>query len=187
MQIDSPSTSLSKICHALGRGSAARTSFSVSLSLFRNALHSVFRSDTGVETPAYQRDDSQTGRQARTGAGRAQPAPVGWKRGIFGTDDVDCTAIAAYSITGGNRSRRMASITIRNLDDDIKRRLRVRAAEHGRSMEEEAREILREMVGDSRPPLNLAHSLRARVAKIGGVDLDIPARDAMRNPPVFDQ
>lgn len=81
----------------------------------------------------------------------------------------------------------MASITIRNLDDDIKRRLRVRAAEHGRSMEEEAREILRDVVGDTRPPLNLAHSLRARVAKIGGVDLDIPARDAMRNPPVFDQ
>lgn len=37
----------------------------------------------------------------------------------------------------------MASITIRNLDDEVKRRLRVRAAEHGRSMEEEAREILR--------------------------------------------
>jgi len=37
----------------------------------------------------------------------------------------------------------MASITIRNLDDDVKHRLRVRAAEHGRSMEEEARDILR--------------------------------------------
>ncbi len=81
----------------------------------------------------------------------------------------------------------MASITIRNLDDDIKRRLRVRAAEHGRSMEEEAREILREVVGDLRPPLNLAQSLRARVARTGGVDLDIPARDAMRSPPSFDQ
>lgn len=81
----------------------------------------------------------------------------------------------------------MASITIRNLDDDIKRRLRVRAAEHGRSMEEEAREILRDVVGDTRPPLNLAHSLRARVAKTGGVDLEIPARDAMRAPPSFDQ
>jgi plasmid stability protein len=33
----------------------------------------------------------------------------------------------------------MASITIRNLDDDVKQRLRIRAAEHGRSMEEEAR------------------------------------------------
>jgi len=40
----------------------------------------------------------------------------------------------------------MASITIRNLDDDVKRRLRVRAAEHGRSMEEEARDILRQVV-----------------------------------------
>lgn len=81
----------------------------------------------------------------------------------------------------------MASITIRNLDDDIKRRLRVRAAEHGRSMEEEAREILREVVGDVRPPLNLAHRLRTRVAKTGGVDLVIPARDSLRNLPSFDQ
>ena len=38
----------------------------------------------------------------------------------------------------------MASITIRNLDDTLKRSLRIRAAEHGRSMEEEAREILRQ-------------------------------------------
>lgn len=81
----------------------------------------------------------------------------------------------------------MASITIRNLDDDIKRRLRVRAAEHGRSMEEEAREILRQAVGDQHPPMNLAQRLRARVASTGGVDLEIPARDAMRNPPSFDQ
>ena len=48
----------------------------------------------------------------------------------------------------------MASITIRNLDDDLKQRLRVRAAEHGRSMEEEAREILRRVVGESAPPRN---------------------------------
>ncbi|QRZ15580.1 plasmid stabilization protein [Paracoccus methylovorus] len=81
----------------------------------------------------------------------------------------------------------MASITIRNLDDGIKRRLRVRAAERGRSMEEEAREILRDAVGDQRPPMNLAQRLRARVARTGGVDLDIPARDAMRSPPTFDQ
>ncbi|WP_126153575.1 FitA-like ribbon-helix-helix domain-containing protein [Paracoccus haematequi] len=81
----------------------------------------------------------------------------------------------------------MASITIRNLDDDIKRRLRVRAAEHGRSMEEEAREILRDVVGDTRPPMNLAHRLRARAERIGGVDLDLPARDAIRTPSAFDQ
>jgi plasmid stability protein len=38
----------------------------------------------------------------------------------------------------------MASLTIRNVDDDVKSRLRLRAAEHGHSMEEEARVILRE-------------------------------------------
>ena len=41
----------------------------------------------------------------------------------------------------------MASITVRNLDDGLKRRLRIRAAENGRSMEQEAREILRAGAG----------------------------------------
>ena len=58
----------------------------------------------------------------------------------------------------------MASITIRNLDDDVKRRLRIRAAEHGRSMEEEAREILRHVVGEAKPSHDLAAAIRARVA-----------------------
>jgi plasmid stability protein len=79
----------------------------------------------------------------------------------------------------------MASITIRNLEDDLKRRLRVRAAEHGRSMEEEAREILRQVVGEAAPPRNLAAAIRARVAPFGGVDLDLPAREPMREPPSF--
>jgi plasmid stability protein len=77
----------------------------------------------------------------------------------------------------------MASITIRNLDDGIKRQLRVRAAEHGRSMEEEAREILREVMGASRPPADLASAIRARIAPLGGVELDIPQREPMRELP----
>jgi plasmid stability protein len=81
----------------------------------------------------------------------------------------------------------MASITIRNIEDDLKRRLRVRAAEHSRSMEEEAREILRQAVGETKPPRNLAAAIRARVAPIGGVDLDLPTRDAMREPPRLDR
>lgn len=81
----------------------------------------------------------------------------------------------------------MASITIRNLDDDVKRRLRIRAAGHGRSMEEEAREILREVVGEERRSQNLAATIRARVAPLGGVDLDLPPREPMRDPPAFDQ
>ena len=81
----------------------------------------------------------------------------------------------------------MASITIRNLDDDVKRRLRVRAAERGRSMEEEVREILRHVVNDARPNHNLAYAIRARISPLGGVALDLPRRDAMREPPAFDQ
>ena len=80
----------------------------------------------------------------------------------------------------------MASITIRHLDGGIKRRLRVRAAEHGRSMEEEAGEILSQVVGETTPVSNLAVAIRSRFAALGGVDLDIPARDAMRAPPNFD-
>jgi plasmid stability protein len=72
----------------------------------------------------------------------------------------------------------MASITIRNLDDDLKRRLRVRAAENGRSMEEEARELLRQALGPPSAPRNLGQSIHARFAAIGGIDLakEVPAK-----------
>ena len=74
----------------------------------------------------------------------------------------------------------MASITIRNLDDDLKRRLHVRAAEHGRSMEAEVREILRQVVGQPSAPKNLGQAIQARFATLGGVDLHLPARTPMR-------
>ena len=77
----------------------------------------------------------------------------------------------------------MASITIRNLGDDLKRRLRIQAAEHGHSMEEEARAILRAALTEQRSPANLARAIRARFAPLGGVKPDIPPRDPMRDPP----
>ena len=77
----------------------------------------------------------------------------------------------------------MASITIRNLDDDVKTRLRMRAASHGRSMEEEARLILREAVEGKSGPENLASAIRARFAPFGGVELDI----LRANRPRFEQ
>ena len=80
----------------------------------------------------------------------------------------------------------MASITIRNLDDDVKTRLRVRAAEHHRSMEEEVRIILRDTVnGDRAGPRNLATFTRACFASLGGVELELPPRGPMREPPDF--
>ena len=79
----------------------------------------------------------------------------------------------------------MASITIRNLDDGLKRRLRVRAAENGRSMEEEARDILRRTVGESPPPKDLGRAIHARFADLGGVELELPERGPTRPPPDF--
>ena len=76
----------------------------------------------------------------------------------------------------------MASITIRNLEDDIKQRLRVRAAMHGHSMEEEVRDILRRVMGETAPPRNLAAAIRARLTPSTRVDLELPAREAMREP-----
>ena len=72
----------------------------------------------------------------------------------------------------------MASMTILNLDDDTKQRLRVQAAEHGLSMEEEARAILRSALIKPAPPTNLARAIRSRFATFGGVELDIPPREA---------
>lgn len=81
----------------------------------------------------------------------------------------------------------MASITIRNLDDELKRRLRIRAADHGRSMEEEVRQILRIALNQApAAPVDLAHAIRARFARFGGVELELPVREPMREPPRFD-
>ena len=80
----------------------------------------------------------------------------------------------------------MASITIRKLDERVKTRLRIRAASHGRSMEEEAREILRTALADPPEELNLAEAIRRRIEPLGGVILDIPKRQRIRRPPVFD-
>lgn len=79
----------------------------------------------------------------------------------------------------------MASMTIRNLSDDIKRRLRIQAAEHGHSMEEEAREILRVALAHRYSSVNLAQKIRERFEPFGGIELEIPQRDPMRDPPEF--
>ena len=77
----------------------------------------------------------------------------------------------------------MASITVRRLDDAVKAKLRVRAASHGRSMEEEAREILKtELRAKRLPRLNLAESIRRYIDPLGGVELAFPPREAVRRP-----
>ena len=81
----------------------------------------------------------------------------------------------------------MASITVRNLDEGLKRRLRIRAAENGRSMEQEARDILRAALDHEAPAgKNLATAIRARFEPLGGVELDLPPREPIPEPPQFD-
>ena len=81
----------------------------------------------------------------------------------------------------------MASITIRNLEEAVKTRLRVRAAENGRSMEAEARVILRRAVARSASPTKgLGSALAELFEPLGGVELDFPPREPMREPPGFD-
>jgi plasmid stability protein len=80
----------------------------------------------------------------------------------------------------------MATMTIRNLDDELKARLRVRAAQHGKSMEEEARSILRDALKSE--PLSgkeLVQRIREMVEPYGGIELELPPREPMREPPDF--
>ncbi len=80
----------------------------------------------------------------------------------------------------------MASITIRRLDDAVKAKLRVRAANHGRSMEEEAREILKAGLKPERASgLNFAQRIRRHIEPLGGVELVLPLREPVRRPPKF--
>ena len=81
----------------------------------------------------------------------------------------------------------MASITVRNLDDALKRRLCIRAAENGRSMEQEVRDILRTALDEeATPSRNLGTSLHELFKPFGGVELEIPRREPMREAPRFD-
>jgi antitoxin FitA len=81
----------------------------------------------------------------------------------------------------------MATLTIRNLDGALKERLRVRAAQHGHSMEAEVRDILQDALNEpERPAVNLYQRIRSRFAPLGGVDLELPPREPAPEPPRFD-
>jgi len=102
-------------------------------------------------------------------------APFGALKSLFASD-------ASNAIIAD-----MAALTIRQMDQKTKTRLRVRAAHHGRSMEEEAREILRSALTTSSPTKgNLAEAIRRRFASFGGIKISLPQRDAVRKAPGFE-
>lgn len=73
----------------------------------------------------------------------------------------------------------MATLTIRDFDDQLKAALRVRAAEHGRSMEAEVREILRGALRRPRPQVDIGTVIRQRFA---GVYTDLESSDRNEEP-----
>ncbi len=80
----------------------------------------------------------------------------------------------------------MASLTIRNLEDNLKADLRLRAARHGLSMEEEARQILRQVLAPAMPAGSLARRIHERFAGLDAESLPIPARQPGRPAPLLD-
>ena len=81
----------------------------------------------------------------------------------------------------------MASITIRSLDDDVKARLRLAAARHGCSMEEEARRILKSALLTDDNEYGLGSRVHKLFANLGGIE--IPERDPSDHrllPDIFD-
>lgn len=70
----------------------------------------------------------------------------------------------------------MATLTIRDFDDELKAALRVRAAEHGRSMEAEVRHILRTVLTKPSSTTGLATRIRRRFSDVEDASIEVPAR-----------
>ena len=124
--------------------------------------------------------------------GRSHLSESEWEAGQPGANTMRSSKVpksiceSACAATASNLTFDMATLTIRQLDDKTKNKLRVRAAQHGRSMAEEAWEILRSALRTSPAAReNLAKAIRERFAPLGGVDLELPRRDPIRQTARF--
>ena len=79
----------------------------------------------------------------------------------------------------------MATLTLHDLDDSLKEDLHVRAALQVRSMEEEARQISRQALRKDAEEPDLVARIRSRFSSLGGVELEIPPHEPVREPPAL--
>lgn len=91
--------------------------------------------------------------------------------------NIDYNAVIAT-----NDEVKMATLTIRNIDDNLKSTLRVQAARHGQSMEEEVRSILRQALIPATSEAGLGRRLVDRFQAVA-IELPIPPRSLPRTPP----
>jgi antitoxin FitA len=91
---------------------------------------------------------------------------------------IDINAVIEYNAF-------MTQITIRNVDEGVRLKLRVRAAAKGRSLEAELRDIITRAASEAEAPLHVGRSIRQRFQSVGGVELSIPARSKSRAVPDF--
>jgi antitoxin FitA len=80
----------------------------------------------------------------------------------------------------------MTQITIRNIDDAVRLKLRTRAAAKGRSLEAELREIITRAASEAESTVDVGQSILQRVQRLGGVELQIPPRSKARKLPDFE-
>jgi plasmid stability protein len=113
---------------------------------------------------------SKSGVRLADGAAAIAPVEAESAHRAIGERVADVALIANIEV--GDEEIRMATLTIRNVEPELKEALRVRAAEHGRSMEAELRHMLKAALGarERRPEPNLAEAIRRRFAPLGGVD-----------------
>lgn len=76
-------------------------------------------------------------------------------------------------------------LTIRNIDESLKAKLKVIAAQHGVSMEEQVRRILRESIQSKSKKKGLGSRINQRFLKVGGIDLELPSRSTSRQAPDY--
>ena len=117
--------------------------------------------------------------QADTDRTKTMARSIIWVREALGEIKPRVSAI----ITSNDIIDSMANITIRNLEEATKRKLRIRAAMNGRSMEQEAREILKSTLSHApKKQANLAERIREIFSPLGGVELERLPREPIRDP-----
>jgi len=136
------------------------------------------------------RGTAASGRDPHRAAGLALPAGLGGRPGTVRRNGHSAThnlACIASNPVNAYIPCIMVTLTIPDLEDSVEAKLRVRAAKHGRSTEDEVRNILRAAVEEAdTEPANLYQAIRRIVEPFGGFELELPPREKMRDPPRFD-